>query len=196
MADLCVRIPVCSVGVYIKAGSRQDTLETSGTANLLTKMLLRGSQGASKAQLSEEIEGMGARINANTDREITNFNLTCFKGDLSRAISLLGDAISNPTLDAAELELTKMEQARENESANKDQERTTIEASHFNSFRDHMMGQPIRGDADNLQNLSQHMLAAYKAANYTGENIVIVGTGGVEHDAFVGQVSEAFGAIQ
>ena len=37
-----------SVGVYINAGSRQDTLETSGAANLLRKMLLKGTQNASK----------------------------------------------------------------------------------------------------------------------------------------------------
>jgi len=95
------------VGVYINAGSRQDTLETSGCANLLTKMLLRGSNSATKGQLAEEIEGMGASIQAKTDREITNLNITCLKGDISRAISILGDCVSNPTLDSAELELAK-----------------------------------------------------------------------------------------
>lgn len=109
-----------NVGVYINAGSRQDTLETSGTSNLLTRMLLRGSQGATKAQLAEEIESMGARISADSDREITNINVTCFKGDLSRAVAMLGDAVSSATIDPAELELAKQEQARDHEVSNKD----------------------------------------------------------------------------
>ena len=189
-------ISLChSVGVYINAGSRQDTLETSGTSNLLTRMLLRGSQGATKAQLAEEIESMGARISADSDREITNVNVTCFKGDLSRAVALLGDAVSSATIDAAELELAKQEQARDNEVSNKDQYETTMEACHFNAFRDHMMGQPRRGDADNLQNLTADMLTNYRASNYFGENMVIVGTGNVDHDAFVGQIEQAFGSI-
>ena len=107
-----------SVGVYIKAGSRQDTLETSGTANLLNKMLLRGSQGASKAQLAEEIESMGARISVETGREISSLNLTCLKGDLSRACALVGDVLANATIDSAELEVAKQEQAQENETMN------------------------------------------------------------------------------
>ena len=37
---------------------------------------------------------------------------------------------------------------------NKDQQATTLEACHFNAFRDHMMGQPIRGDNDSLQNIN------------------------------------------
>lgn len=184
-----------SVGVYIKAGSRQDTLETSGTANLLAKMLTRGSQASTKSQLAEEIEGMGGSISTGVDREITNVNVTCFKGDLGRALSLLGDAVANPSLDAAELELAKQEQASENETLNKDQELTTLESAHFNSFRDHMMGQPIRGDRDNLQNLSVDDLRSFKAANYTGQNIVVVGTGAIDHEAFVNQVSELLGGI-
>ena len=182
--------------MYIKAGSRNDTLETSGTSNLLARMLLKGSTGATKGQLAEEVESMGARIGVDTDREITSLNLTCFKGDLSRAVSMLGDCVSNATLDSAELEMAKQEQARINDAANRDQETATIEACHYNAYRDHMMGQPIRGDPDNLQNLSSDMLQAFRAANYTGENIVIVGTGAVDHDAFVDQVSEAFGALQ
>jgi len=182
--------------VYIKAGSRNDTLETSGTSNLLARMLLKGSTGATKGQLAEEVESMGARIGVETDREITSLNLTCFKGDLSRAVSMLGDCVSNATLDSAELEMAKQEQARINDASNRDLETATIEACHYNAYRDHMMGQPIRGDPDNLQNLSSDMLQAFRAANYTGENIVIVGTGAVDHDAFVDQVSEAFGALQ
>lgn len=118
------------------------------------------------------------------------------KGDLSRAVSMLGDCVSNATLDSAELELAKQEQARKNDSGYKDFYRTTIEACHYNAFRDHMMGQPITGDADQLQNINADMLQAYKAANYTGENIVIVGTGSIDHDAFVDQVNDAFGALQ
>lgn len=185
-----------SVGVYIKAGSRQDTLETSGAANMLTKMLLRGTPSTSKAALAEEIEGMGGRVSYDVDREFTNVNMSCFKGDIGRAVAILGDAVSNASLDQAELEIAKQEQQRAHDASNKDLERTTMEAVHFNSFRDHMMGQPISGDADNIQNLTVDVLNQYRSANYTGENIVIVGTGNVDHDSFVQQVESAFGGIQ
>jgi len=80
---------------------------------------------------------MGARISCDTDREMTNLNITCLKGDLSRAVSMLSDAIANPTLDAAEFEIAKQEQAQENENMGKDYQGTTLEACHYNAFRDH-----------------------------------------------------------
>ena len=59
-----------------------------------------------------------------------------------------------------------------------------------------MMGQPTRGDPDQLQDLSADVLNEYRAANYFGDNIIIVGTGGVgDHDSFVDQVNQAFSSI-
>ena len=196
--------------MYINAGSRQDTLETTGAANMLRMMLTRGTAGQSKAALAEEIESMGARISSETDREISSFNINCFKGDVSRAVSILGDAMSNINFDAAELEIAKQEQGQTNEAMFKNYEETTLESCHFNAFRDHMLGQPKRGDPDNLQNLTTDTLTQYKNANFIGDKIVIVGTGGVEHDApltcmymrlgegndaFVDEVNKAFSGI-
>ena len=189
-------LPSYSIGVYVNAGSRQDTLETTGAANMLRMMLTRGTAGQSKAGLAEEIESMGARISSDTGREISSFNINCFKGDTSRAVAMLGDAFSNATLDAAELEIAKQEQGQANEAFNKDFEGTMYEAIHFNAFRDHMLGQPMRGDPDNLQNLTSDVLSQYRSANFIGDKMVIVGTGAVEHDDFVGQVKEAFSGIQ
>lgn len=45
-----------------------------------------------------------------------------------------------------------------------------------------MLGQPIKGDADNLTNLSVDDLNTFKAANYFGDNLVIVGTGNIGHE--------------
>ena len=52
---------------------------------------------------------MGASFSTSVTREITNLNVTCFKGDLSRALNLISDAVANPTMDAGEFELAKQE---------------------------------------------------------------------------------------
>ena len=48
-----------------------------------------------------------------------------------------------------------------------------------------MMGQPIKGDPDQLQNLNAEVLDGYRAANFIGDKVVIVGTGGVDHETLV-----------
>ena len=49
------------------------------------------------------------------------------KGDVSRAVSLLGDAVNNTSLDSAELELTKQMVAAEHETNHTDYEGTTLQ---------------------------------------------------------------------
>jgi len=58
-----------------------------------------------------------------------------------------------------------------------------------------MMGQPIKGDADNLAHLTVDDLQQYRAANWYGDNIVVVGTGNVVHDEFVQQVQNSFHSV-
>ena len=158
-------------------------------------MLTRGSSQHTKGSFAEEIEGMGARLDADHSRERQALTVRCFKGDVSRAVQLLGDCVSNATLDPAELELVKSEVADEHEKNHTDYERTTLEQVQYNAFREHQIGQPSRGDPDQLQNLTSEILDNYRAANFFGDNIVVVGTGGIDHDSFVDQVNQAFSSI-
>ena len=81
--------------MFVNAGSRHEDLETTGSAFLLEKMFLRGTSSKSKSDISNEIESMGAKYNAETGREISSFGLNVFKGDVTRAVRILGDLISN-----------------------------------------------------------------------------------------------------
>jgi predicted Zn-dependent peptidase len=62
---------------------------------------------------------------------------------------------------------------------------TTIENAHFNVFREHMIGQPKKGDRDNVHNITVDHLRDYQSANYYGDNIVVVGAGNISHEDFV-----------
>jgi len=140
-----------SVGVYIGTGSRHDSLETAGAAHVLRNMLVRGTSSRSKADFATEVEQMGGRFEGNTAREQSNLSLTVHKGDLGKAVELLGDAVSNANIDAAELELYKQELSSEHDGNYRNYIETTLENCHFNSFRDHMLGQPVKGDPDKVQ---------------------------------------------
>jgi len=184
-----------TVGVYVGSGSRNDTLATTGASHVLRHMLTRGSQAHSRAAFNDEVDQLGARLHGESGREQSNLGMTVFKNDLSRAVSLLGDAIANPTLDHAELEILKQEVAADHSNSQNDLQYTTLENAHFNAYRDHMLGQPIKGDADQLSSLSVNDLANFKAANYYGDNLCIVGTGNIEHAAFVDMVNNSFQAV-
>lgn len=69
---------------------------------------------------------------------------------------------------------------------------TLLENVHFNVFREHMMGQPKKGDRDALHSLNADHLRDFHATNYFGDNIVVVGAGNISHEEFVSQVDQHF----
>lgn len=60
-----------------------------------------------------------------------------------------------------------------------------MENVYFNVFRDHMMGQPILGDIDNIRQINREMVVDFHQRNYFGENMVVVGAGNVDHQQLV-----------
>lgn len=191
------RVPgaTANVGVYVKAGSRNEDLSTTGTSYLLQKMALRGTQNRSKTDQVQEIGMMGGEYNAHSDREYTSYNLQVLKGETHKAVGILGDLICNPALNQGELELVKDEVSREHEDNHNRFVETTLENCHFNSFREHMLGQPIKGDRDLTHTLGVDHLRDYHTANYYGDNLVVVATGDVSHDQIVDAVEQNFASL-
>lgn len=136
--------------MFVGAGSRHEDLETSGSAYLLEKMFFRGTTSRSKTDIADAIDSIGAVQSNTTGREVSNFTLQVFKNDVNKAVRILGDAVSNSVLNENELELVKEEVSQEHEDSDHRYFETTIENAHFNVYRDHMMGQPIKGDRDVL----------------------------------------------
>lgn len=138
---------------------------------------------------------MGARYNAQSDREWTRFGLQCFSSDASRAVSLLGDVLCNGSFNSAEFELVKEEASQDHENNHTRYEETLLENVHFNCFREHMLGQPIRGDRDLTQSITLDNLRDFHTANYFGDNITVVATGNVNHQQIVDAVQQHFSSL-
>lgn len=57
-----------------------------------------------------------------------------------------------------------------------------------------MMGKPILGRIENMQNITREMIVDYHNKNYHGDNIYIIGVGDIpSHEAVVELVERHFG---
>ncbi|RRT54697.1 hypothetical protein B296_00027646 [Ensete ventricosum] len=84
-----------SVGVWIDAGSRFEAPGTNGTAHFLEHMIFKGTRRRTARSLEEEIENMGARLNAYTSREQTTFFADVQSKDVAVAVDVLADILQN-----------------------------------------------------------------------------------------------------
>lgn len=187
--------PLAAVGVFIKAGSRNENMDTNGVAFMLERLLSRGTENRTATDLAKEIEGMGGVYEAKTLREITSHTMKVFKNDVGKAVEILADMVTNPLLNDNAFEAERELVSNIHENNHKEYERTTLQAVHYNSFRDHMIGQPSRGDRDNLPNLTIEQVRQFHNDYYHGDNIVVVATGNVNHQEVVDMVERHFSSL-
>jgi predicted Zn-dependent peptidase len=100
-------------------------------------------------------------------------------------MDVLSDMLFNSVYDNWALEQEKETIWQELEAVNQDSKETLMENVYYNCYRDHMMGQPILGDIDNIRQIRRDMVVDFHETNYYGENMVIVGTGDVDHQQLV-----------
>lgn len=176
---------VSVVSVFIKAGSRYETVESSGSARMLTHLFLRGTKNKSRAQIESALDAMGTKVEVSFERELIGLTLRVCSEDCDRAVDLLCEMVSEVNLNDKQMEAEK--EAVENSSRElcRDQYEQTLESCIYSAFRDHMMGQPSRGNGDNISNLTTDMIQEHMERTYAGRNVTVVVSGNANHEAIV-----------
>lgn len=170
-----------AVGVFIGTGSRNEMKHASGAAHFLEHLHFKGTKKRSRVQLEKEVENLGSQLNAYTSREHTLYHMLSFKENTANSVEVLGDMLCNSILDNYHLEMEKETIWQELLATNQDYMETLMESVYYNIYRDHPMGMPILGDIDNIYEITREMVVDFRETNYFGENMVIVGTGNVNH---------------
>ena len=102
-------MPVVSFGLIVSAGAITDPPEQSGLAAFTSQMLSEGTDTRSSQEIAEAFEFIGARLSAETRREITLLSTETLSKHWKRALELLSDVARHPTFPAHELDRVRRE---------------------------------------------------------------------------------------
>lgn len=138
---------------------------------------------------------MGAHLNAYTSREQTVYYAKAFKHDVPQAVEILSDILQNSRLDPGAIERERDVILREQEEVEKQMEEVVFDHLHATAFQNESLGLTILGPKENIETLTRDDLSAYIKTNYTGERMILVGAGSVDHDALVQLAQDQFGAL-
>lgn len=105
-----LRIPVDNVEsiatlVLARTGSRYEASADYGLAHFLEHIVFKGTKKFSNTKiLSETVDSIGAQFNAFTSEELTGFYLRSASKDLDLSLDVLGQLITQPLIEPAEIE--------------------------------------------------------------------------------------------
>ncbi|MGH2906367.1 MAG: M16 family metallopeptidase [Solirubrobacterales bacterium] len=177
------RVRSIALSVMVGVGSRNETYEQAGLSHFLEHLLFKGTDRFSSTEIDELFDGIGAEINASTDKEVTTVYARFLDRHLERAFDVVSDMVMRstfPDIDSERQVVIEEIAMYEDEPSDKvhDILGTTV-------FGDTPLGRPIIGRAEVVGGVTVPDIAAYRDAQYVPQNIVIAAAGAIEHAKLV-----------
>jgi predicted Zn-dependent peptidase len=185
-----------ALGVWIKAGSRDETDAEHGIAHLLEHMAFKGTARRTARQIAEQIENVGGEVNASTSTETTAFYARMLRDDVPLAIDILADILIHSTFDVDELEREKHVILQEIGAANDMPDDVVFDRFSEAAFKDQTVGRTILGTPETVKSFTPDQIRSYMTRNYTADRLTIVAVGAVDHDAICKLVEKNFAGLQ
>lgn len=175
---------VC-LGIWAAIGSRYESPAQNGIAHFVEHLLFKGTPTRDALQISREIEGIGASVDAFTTEDHTCFYTRGPAESLPNLADVLLDMFCRSTFDPVEIERER-EVILEEIAMYRDNPSQHIEdlLGHA-AWPDHPLGRAITGSEDSVRKITRGDLFSFHQTRYTGENVIITASGNLEHDAFV-----------
>jgi len=184
-----------TVAVHIDAGSRFETADNNGTAHFLEHMAFKGTQTRSRDQLERMVENMGIRLDAYTSRESTVYSARCFSSDVKDAVGILGDILTKSSFDPDAVQHERGVILREMAEVNAKPDEVVMDYLHAVAYQGSPLSYTILGPEEKIKSITRDDLVKYVETFYTAPRMVLVGTGGVDHNALVEAAEAAFGGL-
>ncbi len=174
-----------TLGVWIAAGSANETPQEAGLSHLVEHMLFRGTDRFGSLEIDQIFDAMGAELNAGTGKESTSVYARVIDEHLPHAFDVVADMVWHPRFDESDLANEReivLEEIAMYEDEPHDRVFDELGAA---VFGDHPLGRPVIGRADVISAMTTERLARFHAEHYTPGDIVIAAAGSLEHDAVV-----------
>jgi predicted Zn-dependent peptidase len=182
-----------SLGVWIRAGSRDERDEVAGISHLMEHMLFKGTPDMDALGIAQAFEGIGAQENAATGEEYTVLYARFLPEHLGRALDVMSDMILRPTLADLErereviVEEIKMYEDRPDQLA--DEYLSSL------IFHEDPLGRPIIGSAETVRGVDHDTLKTFHHETYTAANVFVVAAGRLDSEEIERMVEEKLSGL-
>ena len=172
-----------ALGFFVDAGSRGETEAEAGLSHFLEHMLFRGTERFGSAEIDELFDGMGAELNAGTDKETTTVYARMLDGHLPRAFDVMADMVWRPVFRDVDPERAVV--LEEIAMYEDEPQESVFDSLGEAVFGTHPLGRAIIGRAPVVADTPIDQIAAFHARRYVPRSVVIAAAGSVDHDAVV-----------
>ncbi len=181
----------CSVGVWIKAGSMNESAGENGLSHFIEHMVFKGTENRTARQIAEQMDAVGGQLNAFTGKDTTCYYAKVIDEYLPLAVDMLSDLVLRPLFSADDLRKESGVIVEEIAMVEDSPEDLVSEALAEAQFAGSLK-RPVLGTEDLIKGYTTDDLRGYWQRHYQPENIVIAIAGRYDWNAFLKLVQTRF----
>jgi len=186
---------VC-IGIWVKAGARNETVEKNGISHFIEHMLFKGTKKLTSKDIAMEIDSIGGELNAFTSCENTTFYVKVLDEYMEKALELLTDIFLNSTLPEAEIEKEKGVITEEINMVEDNPSDYIHELFSKSIWGDAGPGLSVLGSKETVETFKRDDILNHIQKYYGTENIVIACSGNLKVDALIGRLNSGLGSLR
>lgn len=194
------------LGVYIDAGTRYETNETSGVSHILDRMAFKATKERSSMEIIQTLEKLGGNIVSNSSRESIVYQGAVFQKDVDTAMELLAGVVRHPSFLSDELAEAKSTTLFEIRELAQKLDVLLPEHLHALAYRQpgpittgslghelgDTIGRPLICTAEELSAITPERIALFRNTWFHPNKMVVAGIG-LEHAKLVSIAEKVFG---
>src|SRR5687768_14959627 len=182
-----------AAGLFVKTGSRDESMDVNGVSHFLEHMMFKGSSKYTWEDVNRIFDELGARYNAFTSQEMTAYYANVLPEFTERAIEHLSHLL-RPAIRVEDFTTEKKVILEEIAMYLDDPGHRLYEKLMELHFGNHPLSMSVLGSAGSIQKLERDQMAEYFTRRYGPGNMVLAATGKLEFEEIIRLAEKYCGA--
>jgi predicted Zn-dependent peptidase len=192
ITDTVKEVDSVALGVWVDVGTRHEDMKDNGVAHMVEHMMFKGTPTRNTTQIVEQLEDVGANVNAYTGREITAYHVHLLKEDVPLALDIYSDFIQHSNMPQEEIERERGVILQEIGMNNDQPDDLVFDYYQEIAYPGQTLGASILGDPKIIEGMQRDVMMDYVRRFYTAKRLVVSAAGHIDHQDFVKRVSDLF----
>ena len=183
-----------AIGLFVKAGSIDETEKEWGLAHFIEHMLFKGTSSRTTKMIAEQFDRMGGDINAYTSKEMTCYYATVLDHHAEEALTILADMFFHSRFDEMDIQKEKSVILDEIASVEDTPDDDVDERLWSVMYPNHPIGRSIGGLKETINSFDKELIERYISQHYKAENVVISIAGNYD-EKLIGYIEDLFNSF-
>lgn len=178
---------------FIPAGSRWETAAQAGLAQLLTSVMMKGTDRSSALAIADRVESVGAGLGAETTTDYIKLSLKTVRSDLVDIFKLAGEVLRTPNFPLAQIELERKLILQAIRSQTEQPFNNAYRQLRTALYGEHSYSRSSLGTAATMAQITRQDLVDYHQTHIRPDRLIISLAGRITPSEAIDLVTKVFG---